>query len=147
MYFQAVVTNCAHMFCSYCIKSWKSIKPNCPICRSILTKEVKVLPVDSFLNSLMPFVTENLRTSWLKIIEERKGTCHVEYFNCWIDSCNDGIFFTAIAAKESAAAMKSPFHTGFPFMPPPPTPQYGPSLGNTGNFHNVLMNVYRQIAH
>ncbi|XP_065225677.1 E3 ubiquitin-protein ligase rnf8-like isoform X2 [Planococcus citri] len=127
VYIEAVVTNCAHMFCGYCIKSWKSIKPNCPICRTILTKEFKVLPVDSFLNSLMPFVTENLRTSWLKITEERK----------------------AIATKESAVAMKASPSAGFPpFMSPTPQiPSYGPSIANSGNFHNVLMNVYRQIAH
>lgn len=68
-----MVTNCGHTFCEQCLSTWKVIKPNCPICRTTLTKENRALAVNSYLNNIMPFASSELRTNWLKVVNERKS--------------------------------------------------------------------------
>lgn len=68
---EAVITNCSHTFCSYCLRKWKAIKPNCPICVSVLTQETSNLVVDAYLNNIMPLVMPTVRANWLRIVKER----------------------------------------------------------------------------
>ena len=37
-------TKCNHSFCNDCIDSWIRQHNNCPLCRRIITKQVKQLP-------------------------------------------------------------------------------------------------------
>ncbi|XP_045533196.1 E3 ubiquitin-protein ligase rnf8-like isoform X1 [Pieris brassicae] len=70
-----VMLSCGHTFCKYCINLWKKNKKDCPICRTPIKYESRSIVVDSFIEKILPNLSEEMkkkREESLKIREEEE---------------------------------------------------------------------------
>ncbi|XP_053568682.1 E3 ubiquitin-protein ligase RNF8 isoform X2 [Bombina bombina] len=72
-FIEAVTLNCAHSFCSYCIKSWRRRKDECPICRQPIHSETRSLVLDNCIDSMVAKLSVEMKERRAKLIKERKG--------------------------------------------------------------------------
>ncbi|KAG8430551.1 hypothetical protein GDO86_020405 [Hymenochirus boettgeri] len=72
-FIEAVTLNCAHSFCSYCIKTWRKRKDECPICRQDILSETRSLVLDNCIDSMVAKLSPEMRSRRASLILERKG--------------------------------------------------------------------------
>uniref|UniRef100_T1JNA0 RING-type domain-containing protein n=1 Tax=Strigamia maritima TaxID=126957 RepID=T1JNA0_STRMM len=65
----STTTPCGHLFCWHCIVEWVLNKPECPLCRELLTPSSLSGAFDNAVRSCQPIVLENIdgrfRDAWL----------------------------------------------------------------------------------
>lgn len=70
---QAVILNCAHSFCSYCIEQWRKKKDECPICRQAILSQTRCLALDNCISSMVENLSLDMKARRQTLIAERKG--------------------------------------------------------------------------
>lgn len=73
LFMTAVMLNCSHTFCRYCIDQWKKNKKECPNCRQAITSETRSLVVDNFIEKIVPTLSEELKQRRAELVEERNA--------------------------------------------------------------------------
>ncbi|KAM4693112.1 E3 ubiquitin-protein ligase RNF8 [Discoglossus pictus] len=71
-FIEPVTLNCSHTFCSYCIKSWRKRKNECPICRQEICSEIRSLALDNCINSMVDQLSMEMKARREALIKERK---------------------------------------------------------------------------
>nr|XP_056709066.1 E3 ubiquitin-protein ligase RNF8 [Euleptes europaea] len=72
-FIEAVTLNCAHSFCSYCIKEWMKRKVECPICRRTILSKTRSLVLDNCIDRMVENLDIEMKHRRLALIKERKG--------------------------------------------------------------------------
>ncbi|XP_023951836.1 E3 ubiquitin-protein ligase RNF8 isoform X2 [Bicyclus anynana] len=72
LFVSAIVLNCSHTFCKYCITMWKKKKAECPICRTLITSESKSLVLDSFIEKMVQNLTEEMKQKRKDMLQSRE---------------------------------------------------------------------------
>ncbi|OCT79572.1 hypothetical protein XELAEV_18026380mg [Xenopus laevis] len=80
-FIEAVTLNCAHSFCSYCIKSWRKRKEECPICRQEILSETRSLVLDNCIDSMVDKLSPEMKNRRAALILERKEMVQAEESN------------------------------------------------------------------
>lgn len=70
---QAVILNCAHSFCSYCINQWRKKKNECPICRQAIQSQTRCLALDNCIDSMVENLSLDMKARRKTLITQRKG--------------------------------------------------------------------------
>uniref|UniRef100_A0A1A8CXM8 E3 ubiquitin-protein ligase CHFR n=1 Tax=Nothobranchius kadleci TaxID=1051664 RepID=A0A1A8CXM8_NOTKA len=70
---EAVILNCAHSFCCYCIKLWRKKKNECPICRQAIESQTRCLALDNCINRMVENLSLDMKARRQTLITERKG--------------------------------------------------------------------------
>ncbi|XP_077567219.1 E3 ubiquitin-protein ligase rnf8 [Stigmatopora nigra] len=73
LFFEAVILNCAHSFCYYCINQWRKKKEECPICRQAIESQTRCLALDNCIDSMVENLSLDMKARRQKLILERKG--------------------------------------------------------------------------
>ncbi|XP_070843299.1 E3 ubiquitin-protein ligase rnf8 isoform X2 [Chaetodon trifascialis] len=73
LFIEAVILNCAHSFCSHCIKQWRKKKDECPICRQPIQSQTRCLALDNCINSMVENLSLDMKARREALITERKG--------------------------------------------------------------------------
>ncbi|XP_042893161.1 E3 ubiquitin-protein ligase RNF8-like isoform X2 [Penaeus japonicus] len=73
LFMTAVMLNCSHTFCRYCIDQWKKNKKECPNCRQSITSETRSLVVDNFIEKIVPTLSEELKQRRAELVQERNA--------------------------------------------------------------------------
>ncbi|XP_045601879.2 E3 ubiquitin-protein ligase RNF8 isoform X2 [Procambarus clarkii] len=73
LFITAIMLNCSHTFCRYCIDQWKKNKKECPNCRAPITSETRSLVVDNFIEKIVPTLSEEMKRRRAEIVAERKA--------------------------------------------------------------------------
>jgi len=76
---EATNLNCSHSFCAYCIQEWKKTKNECPVCRTRITSEERVLALDSYIDKMVVHLSDDMkqrREENRKFREEQKQGMH-----------------------------------------------------------------------
>ncbi|XP_038071836.1 E3 ubiquitin-protein ligase rnf8-B-like [Patiria miniata] len=73
LFISAVVLNCSHTFCSFCIKQWKRRTDRCPICRASITSRNPISKLDPFLTKLCRRVGREVEKKRAETIKDRQG--------------------------------------------------------------------------
>ncbi|XP_049914517.1 E3 ubiquitin-protein ligase rnf8 isoform X3 [Epinephelus moara] len=73
LFIEAVILNCAHSFCSYCIKQWRKKKDECPICRQSILSQTRCLALDNCIDSMVENLSLDMKSRRQTLITERKG--------------------------------------------------------------------------
>ncbi|KAF1671486.1 RNF8 ligase, partial [Pygoscelis papua] len=71
-FIEAVTLNCAHSFCSYCIKEWTKRKVECPICRQEIKSKTRSLVLDNCIDRMVEKLDVEMKEHRLTLIRERK---------------------------------------------------------------------------
>lgn len=72
-FIEAVTLNCAHSFCSYCIKEWMKRKAECPICRKDIKSKTHSLVLDNCINKMVDNLSSEVKERRSALIRERKA--------------------------------------------------------------------------
>ncbi|XP_060100848.1 E3 ubiquitin-protein ligase RNF8 isoform X2 [Heteronotia binoei] len=72
-FIEAVTLNCAHSFCSYCIREWMKRKVECPICRRTILSKTRSLVLDNCIDRMVENLDDETKHRRLSLIKERKG--------------------------------------------------------------------------
>lgn len=72
-FIEAVTLNCAHSFCSYCIKEWMKRKIECPICRKDIESKTYSLVLDNCINKMVDNLSSEVKERRIALIRERKA--------------------------------------------------------------------------
>ncbi|XP_051009355.1 E3 ubiquitin-protein ligase RNF8 [Acomys russatus] len=72
-FIEAVTLNCAHSFCSFCIKEWMKRKVECPICRKDIESTTHSLVLDNCINKMVDSLSSEMRERRCVLIRERKA--------------------------------------------------------------------------
>ncbi|XP_068433873.1 E3 ubiquitin-protein ligase rnf8 isoform X2 [Clinocottus analis] len=73
LFIEAVILNCAHSFCSHCIKQWRKKKDECPICRRAIQSQTRCLALDNCIDSMVENLSLDMKSRRQTLISERKG--------------------------------------------------------------------------
>eukprot|EP00066_Takifugu_rubripes_P021216 XP_011610482.1 PREDICTED: E3 ubiquitin-protein ligase RNF8 isoform X3 [Takifugu rubripes] len=73
LFIEAVILNCAHSFCCYCIKQWRKKKDECPICRQAILSQTRCLALDNCINSMVENLSLDMKARRQTLIAERKA--------------------------------------------------------------------------
>ncbi|KAM7367742.1 hypothetical protein PAMP_014021 [Pampus punctatissimus] len=73
LFIEAVILNCAHSFCSHCIKLWRKKKDECPICRQAIQSQTRCLALDNCIDSMVENLSLDMKARRQTLISERKG--------------------------------------------------------------------------
>ncbi|KAM6915716.1 E3 ubiquitin-protein ligase rnf8 isoform 2-T2 [Xenentodon cancila] len=73
LFIKAVILNCAHSFCCYCIKQWRKKKDECPICRQAIKSQTRCLALDNCIDRMVENLSLDMKTRRQALITERKG--------------------------------------------------------------------------
>ncbi|KAM9338985.1 E3 ubiquitin-protein ligase rnf8 isoform 2-T2 [Symphorus nematophorus] len=73
LFIEAVILNCAHSFCCYCIQQWRKKKDECPICRQAIKSQTRCLALDNCINSMVENLSLDMKTRRQTLITERKA--------------------------------------------------------------------------
>ncbi|XP_029966889.1 E3 ubiquitin-protein ligase rnf8 isoform X2 [Salarias fasciatus] len=68
---KAVILNCAHSFCSYCINQWRKKKDECPICREAIQSQTRCLALDNCIDGMVENLSAEMKTRRQALIKER----------------------------------------------------------------------------
>ncbi|XP_078503501.1 E3 ubiquitin-protein ligase RNF8 isoform X2 [Lissotriton helveticus] len=71
-FIEAVTLNCAHSFCSYCIKEWIKRKVECPICRQEILTQTRSLVLDNCIERMVENLSHEMKQHRLALIKQRK---------------------------------------------------------------------------
>ncbi|XP_057349701.1 E3 ubiquitin-protein ligase RNF8 isoform X2 [Manis pentadactyla] len=72
-FIEAVTLNCAHSFCSYCIKEWMKRKTECPICRKNIKSKTHSLVLDNCINKMVDNLSSEVKERRIVLMKERKA--------------------------------------------------------------------------
>ncbi|XP_054833947.1 E3 ubiquitin-protein ligase RNF8 isoform X2 [Eublepharis macularius] len=72
-FIEAVTLNCAHSFCSFCIREWMKRKVECPICRRTILSKTRSLVLDNCIDRMVENLDVETKHRRLSLIKERKG--------------------------------------------------------------------------
>ncbi|XP_058519730.1 E3 ubiquitin-protein ligase RNF8 isoform X2 [Ochotona princeps] len=72
-FIEAVTLNCAHSFCSYCIKEWMKRKIECPICRKDIESKTHSLVLDNCISKMVDNLSSEVKERRIALIRERKA--------------------------------------------------------------------------
>ncbi|XP_077198399.1 E3 ubiquitin-protein ligase RNF8 isoform X2 [Paroedura picta] len=72
-FIEAVTLNCAHSFCSHCIREWMKRKVECPICRRTILSKTRSLVLDNCIDRMVENLDAETKQRRLSLIKERKG--------------------------------------------------------------------------
>ncbi|XP_061668573.1 E3 ubiquitin-protein ligase rnf8 [Syngnathoides biaculeatus] len=76
LFIEAVILNCAHSFCRFCIKQWRKKKDECPICRQAIKTQTRCLALDNCIDSMVENLSLDIKVRRQALISERKeDTC------------------------------------------------------------------------
>ncbi|XP_053301407.1 E3 ubiquitin-protein ligase rnf8 isoform X2 [Pleuronectes platessa] len=73
LFIEAVILNCAHSFCCYCIKQWRQKKDECPMCRQAIQSQTRCLALDNCIDGMVENLSLDMRARRQALITERKG--------------------------------------------------------------------------
>uniref|UniRef100_A0A1A8JTE5 E3 ubiquitin-protein ligase CHFR n=1 Tax=Nothobranchius kuhntae TaxID=321403 RepID=A0A1A8JTE5_NOTKU len=73
LFIEAVILNCAHSFCCYCIKLWRKKKNECPICRQAIESQTRCLALDNCIDRMVENLSLDMKARRQTLITERKG--------------------------------------------------------------------------
>ncbi|KAM4522113.1 E3 ubiquitin-protein ligase rnf8 isoform 2-T2 [Odontesthes bonariensis] len=73
LFIEAVILNCAHSFCLYCIKQWRKKKDECPICRQAIQSQTRCLALDNCIDGMVENLSLEMKARRQTLIIERKG--------------------------------------------------------------------------
>ncbi|XP_074540783.1 E3 ubiquitin-protein ligase rnf8 isoform X4 [Halichoeres trimaculatus] len=73
LFIEAVILNCAHSFCCFCIRQWRKKKDECPICRQAIQSQTRCLALDNCINSMVENLSLDMKNRRQTLISERKG--------------------------------------------------------------------------
>lgn len=73
LFIEAVILNCAHSFCCYCIKQWRNKKDECPICRQAIHSQTRCLALDNCIDRMVENLSLDMKARRQALITERKG--------------------------------------------------------------------------
>ncbi|CAH0394218.1 unnamed protein product [Bemisia tabaci] len=73
LYIEAMVLQCMHTFCAYCLNKWKKRKKECPVCRAKIKTENRAFIWDSFIDKMVSKLSEDLQQRRKQLIAERAG--------------------------------------------------------------------------
>ncbi|XP_061891091.1 dynein regulatory complex subunit 5 isoform X2 [Entelurus aequoreus] len=73
LFVEAVILNCAHSFCSHCIKQWCKKKNECPICRQAIKSQTRCLALDNCIDSMVENLGLDFKARRKILLSERKG--------------------------------------------------------------------------
>ena len=77
MFLQAMLLNCSHVFCKFCIDSWKKTKKECPNCRAKITTEARAYVLDNFIEKMADTLSEDMKKCRQQTIAERDGKLYM----------------------------------------------------------------------
>nr|CAD7203235.1 unnamed protein product [Timema douglasi] len=72
LFVNAVTLHCMHTFCEYCISKWKEKKNDCPVCRSKIVSQTRMLVLDSLIDRMLDKLSDDLKHRRQEVVEERK---------------------------------------------------------------------------
>ncbi|CAK6962732.1 E3 ubiquitin-protein ligase rnf8 isoform X1 [Scomber scombrus] len=78
LFIEAVILNCAHSFCSHCIKQWRKKKDECPICRQAIQSQTRCLALDNCIDSMVENLSLDMKARRQTLISERKAADSAE---------------------------------------------------------------------
>ncbi|XP_042247356.1 E3 ubiquitin-protein ligase rnf8 isoform X2 [Thunnus albacares] len=73
LFIEAVILNCAHSFCSHCIKQWRKKKDECPICRQAIQSQTRCLALDNCIDRMVENLSLDMKARRQTLISERKA--------------------------------------------------------------------------
>lgn len=73
LFIEAVILNCAHSFCCFCIGQWRKKKDECPICRQAIQSQTRCLALDNCINSMVENLSLDMKNRRQTLISERKA--------------------------------------------------------------------------
>ncbi|XP_061742794.1 E3 ubiquitin-protein ligase rnf8 isoform X2 [Nerophis ophidion] len=73
LFVEAVILNCAHSFCSHCIKQWCKKKNECPICRQAIKSQTRCLALDNCIDSMVENLGLDFKARRKILLSERKA--------------------------------------------------------------------------
>ncbi|XP_015260716.1 PREDICTED: E3 ubiquitin-protein ligase RNF8 isoform X2 [Cyprinodon variegatus] len=73
LFIEAVILNCAHSFCSFCIKQWRNKKDECPICRQAIQSQTRCLALDNCIDRMVENLSLDMKARRQTLITERKA--------------------------------------------------------------------------
>ncbi|XP_059213081.1 E3 ubiquitin-protein ligase rnf8 isoform X2 [Centropristis striata] len=73
LFIEAVILNCAHSFCSFCIQQWRKKKDECPICRQAILSQTRCLALDNCIDSMVENLSLDMKSRRQTLITERKA--------------------------------------------------------------------------
>ncbi|XP_057679133.1 E3 ubiquitin-protein ligase rnf8 isoform X2 [Corythoichthys intestinalis] len=73
LFIEAVILNCAHSFCCYCINQWRKKKEECPICRQAINSQTRCLALDNCIDSMVENLSLDMKARRQKLVSDRKG--------------------------------------------------------------------------
>ncbi|XP_029281174.1 E3 ubiquitin-protein ligase rnf8 isoform X2 [Cottoperca gobio] len=73
LFIEAVILNCAHSFCSHCIKQWRKKKDECPMCRQAIQSQTRCLALDNCIDSMVENLSLDMKSRRQTLITERKA--------------------------------------------------------------------------
>lgn len=78
LFIEAVILNCAHSFCSFCIGQWRKKKDECPICRQAIQSQTRCLALDNCINSMVENLSLDMKNRRQTLISERKAAASTQ---------------------------------------------------------------------
>ncbi|CAI5684036.1 unnamed protein product [Oreochromis niloticus] len=73
LFIEAVILNCAHSFCCYCINQWRKKKDECPICRQAIQSQTRCLALDNCIDRMVENLSLDMKARRQTLISERKA--------------------------------------------------------------------------
>ncbi|CAN9507809.1 unnamed protein product [Ophioblennius macclurei] len=68
---KAVILNCAHSFCSFCINEWRKKKEECPICREAIQSQTRCLALDNCIDGMVENLSADMKERRQTLVTER----------------------------------------------------------------------------
>ncbi|XP_043963186.1 E3 ubiquitin-protein ligase rnf8 isoform X3 [Gambusia affinis] len=78
LFIEAVILNCAHSFCCYCIKQWRNKKDECPICRQAIQSQTRCLALDNCIDRMVENLSLDMKARRQTLVTERKAAAIAE---------------------------------------------------------------------
>ncbi|XP_022091024.1 E3 ubiquitin-protein ligase rnf8-B-like [Acanthaster planci] len=72
LFISAVVLNCSHTFCSFCITQWKRRTDRCPICRASISSRNPLPKLDTFLAKFVRLVGREAEKKRAETVRNRQ---------------------------------------------------------------------------
>ncbi|XP_014666057.1 PREDICTED: E3 ubiquitin-protein ligase RNF8-like [Priapulus caudatus] len=128
LFIEATTLGCSHSFCASCIGEWMKRKRDCPNCRAAIASISRSVVLDSYINSTVAHLGEDLKRRREEIVSQRSSRsrdrsksegCEVvpEIMGAEIEIATSGRMGTrsrarvATAAAVAAAVAEQPVYT------------------------------------
>lgn len=71
LFIEAVILNCAHSFCRFCIQSWRKKKDECPICRREIQSQNRCLALDNCIDGMVDNLSAEMKARRQSLVAQR----------------------------------------------------------------------------